>query len=271
MDEVTKKILEIIEKDLSDIPGLEAIAQELGISRYYLSRSFKMDIGESYTQYVKRRRIAEATKEVLAHNRRIIDIALDYGYSSHEAFQRTFKNLHNQTPARAHFHHSQLFKRSALDIEPKETPISWQVMEYGPVKLHAIGREFSYQNLMAIERFWQDFHHKHGVIKGGTYGLSLPPRSKSVESFYYLIGYSCDLSAVDSLVVEIPKRRYAVFTHQGSVDKLINTLNYIWGQWLFENPHIRIQGMDFEYYPEGFDPYDDNSTCQVFVPVSMEG
>ena len=54
--------------------------------------------------YLRRRKLAFALKEVRDTNRSILDIALDHGFSSHEAFTRAFKAAYGVTPSafRAH-------------------------------------------------------------------------------------------------------------------------------------------------------------------------
>lgn len=266
MNFYTKKVLSIIEKDLSEVPSLEDISSRLGVSRYMLSRQFKSDTGESFSQYVKRRKISEASKEIASTNRRILDVAMDFGYSSQEAFQRTFKDLHKETPKRFKFHQSQLLKRSGLEIEPIKE-IDWEVVDYCGAKLNVIGREFSYAEFNEISKFWEKFHIKYGSLERGTFGLSLPSKNEDIETFYYLIGSYEEHEIEDSIRIEVPKRKYIRFTHVGKIENFMNTLNYIWGRWIFENKNYQIEGMDFEFYPERFDPLSDKSICYYYLPI----
>lgn len=49
-------------------------------------------------EYIKLRRVAKASEALLDKNKRILDIALDLGFSSHEIFTRTFKSTYGLTP-----------------------------------------------------------------------------------------------------------------------------------------------------------------------------
>lgn len=49
--------------------------------------------------YLRRRRLAFALREVRDSERSLLDIALDYGFSSHEAFTRAFKDAYGVTPS----------------------------------------------------------------------------------------------------------------------------------------------------------------------------
>jgi len=267
MNKHIKIVLEIIESDLAEVPSLESISQKLGISRYFLSRKFKESTGESFSEYVKRRKGAEAAKSMQLTNRRILDIAIDYGYSSQESFHRSFKSLFKETPKLAQFHHSMLFKRSAIELKPS-LDIEWEKKSIGPVKLKALGKKFSYNEFDEIEKFWKDFNEKHPEIKGDTYGLSLPLiENDEPESFYYLIAFDHSYEVHGAITIEIPKTEYIVFTHVGQSSELLNTFNYIWGKWLYENKEITVKGMDFEYYPEEYDPMNSSGRCYVFLPI----
>ena len=79
---------------------LSALSQRLGYSEYYISRKFREIAGMSFRDYLRQRTLAFALKEVRDTSRGLLDIALDYGFSSHEAFSRSFKEAYGITPSR---------------------------------------------------------------------------------------------------------------------------------------------------------------------------
>jgi AraC-like DNA-binding protein len=95
-----KDSLEYIEKNLEDVISLEQLAEKANLSKYYYHRIFHKTIGESVTKYISRRRMQEASKELIKTNRSIIDIALKYQYGSQEAFSRAFQRMYGMTPGR---------------------------------------------------------------------------------------------------------------------------------------------------------------------------
>ena len=52
-----------------------------------------------FRDYLRQRKLAFALKEMRDNERNILDIALDYGFSSHEAFTRAFKGTYGITPS----------------------------------------------------------------------------------------------------------------------------------------------------------------------------
>jgi len=78
---------------------LRSLAQRLGYSDFHMTKQFHQITGLSLRQYLRARRLAFALIEVRDPPRRLIDVALDYGFSSHEAFTRAFKAEYGVTPA----------------------------------------------------------------------------------------------------------------------------------------------------------------------------
>ena len=78
---------------------LTHLAERLGYSEFYVSRKFKEISGMQFKNYLRYRRLAFALKDVRDTQNGILDIALDYGFSSHEAFTRAFKEAYGITPS----------------------------------------------------------------------------------------------------------------------------------------------------------------------------
>lgn len=78
---------------------LRALSRRLGYSEFYTTRKFREITGMQFKDYLRRRRLAFALKEVRDSERSILEIALDFGFSSHEAFTRAFKSAYGITPS----------------------------------------------------------------------------------------------------------------------------------------------------------------------------
>ena len=73
---------------------LRALAQKLGYSEYYTSRKFRELAGMTLRDYLRLRRLAFAlrdVRDVRDTDRSLLDIAVQYGFSSNEAFAHTFR------------------------------------------------------------------------------------------------------------------------------------------------------------------------------------
>lgn len=93
-------IIDVCIKNKKDeVLTLSFLAEKLGYSEYYVSRKFKEISGMSLRDYMRQRMLAFALKEVRDSTRGLLDIALDYGFSSHEAFSRAFKDSYGISPS----------------------------------------------------------------------------------------------------------------------------------------------------------------------------
>ncbi|MGN0478385.1 MAG: helix-turn-helix transcriptional regulator, partial [Hominenteromicrobium sp.] len=78
---------------------LRSLSGTLGYSEFYITRKFREISGMTFRDYLRRRKLAFALKEVRDTEKGILDIALDYGFSSHEAFTRAFKEAYGAAPS----------------------------------------------------------------------------------------------------------------------------------------------------------------------------
>ena len=110
--------LAFIEEHLEDSIQTEEIAQACFASKSALEKVFKYTIHFSVHDYMIRRRMTKAARTMLDKpNYSLLDIAVSYGYSSHEAFTRAFSSVWNCTPSeyreqkKGKLHTAELFPR----------------------------------------------------------------------------------------------------------------------------------------------------------------
>lgn len=95
VDEIDKCIKNYNDEALT----LRFLSHKLGYSEFYTTRKFKEISGMPFRDYLRHRKLAFALKEVRDSEKSLLDIAFDYGFSSHEAFTRAFKKTYGVTPS----------------------------------------------------------------------------------------------------------------------------------------------------------------------------
>jgi len=103
MNEHIQLMIDWIEKNLKNKFSLEGLSCYMGYSPYYCSFKFHQITGLSIRRYVLLRRLYLSTKD-LASDRKIIDVAMEYGYSSQEAYSRAFKSVFGINPREFQLH-----------------------------------------------------------------------------------------------------------------------------------------------------------------------
>jgi AraC family transcriptional regulator len=97
-----QKMVNIIDRQLGnyfdDEITLSALAGELGYSQYHITKQFRSLTGITFRNYLRLRRLAYSVIELRDSEKRIIDVACDYGFNSQEAYTRAFKETYGITP-----------------------------------------------------------------------------------------------------------------------------------------------------------------------------
>ncbi|MDE7001824.1 MAG: AraC family transcriptional regulator [Lachnospiraceae bacterium] len=91
--------IDYIESRLTSAFDIGELAQQSFFSKTHYQRLFRAVVGEPVMEYVKNRRLQLACRDVCAGSIGILDIALKYGYDSHEGFTRAFKAYFGVTPS----------------------------------------------------------------------------------------------------------------------------------------------------------------------------
>ena len=91
--------LSMIEERIHEKLTVETLASDVHFSKYHYQRMFREAVGDSVMGYVARRRIALAAEELADNQCTILELALKYGYDSHEGFTRSFKAYMGVAPA----------------------------------------------------------------------------------------------------------------------------------------------------------------------------
>jgi AraC family transcriptional regulator len=96
-----QKLLPLLVHIQANLDGdlrLAALSRKAGLSPSHFHRLFKATIGETPRDYVTRLRVERGAFRLLLHDERLVDIALDCGFQSHETFIRAFRSVFGKTP-----------------------------------------------------------------------------------------------------------------------------------------------------------------------------
>lgn len=78
---------------------IRRMSECFAFSEIYLRELFQKNVGMSIMQYYKRRKLILSAFELLHSDKKIIDIALESGFSSHEAYTRAFRRSFGMSPS----------------------------------------------------------------------------------------------------------------------------------------------------------------------------
>ena len=287
--------LRYIEEHLNEEIDQSKLAHQAGTSTFQFQRVFGFVTGISLAEYIRRRRFTLAAIEIQTTNRRILDIAFDYGYESHESFTRAFKKIHNISPSEARK------PGASLKAYPKLTFTltiqGTEEMNYRIEKKHEFrmfGKEriistLEGQNFIEIPKFWQDSftdgtveaiyeatgeHFDENHVGRFAVHAIMCHRETGKDTFPYMIGgivgEKSDIAGYE--VVDVPELEWAVFTTEYyNDDTLVEAIQTVWkrifAEWFPTSGYEHDNGPELEVY---FTAGGGKDYCEIWIPVKKK-
>ena len=270
------KALWYIESHLTRELSLEEIAAGAEISRFHLTRAFGEATGRSPMRYARARRLTRAAQTLACGAPDIMAVALEAGYSSHEAFTRSFRDQFDCTPESVRdsrtLNHLTLVEPIRLEesVSDQLSPVRF---EQGKTLLVAgISRRYTCESSAGVPAQWNEFLPQFGHVPGqvGRIAYGVRCNTDSEGAFDYLCGVEVPgFSQLPASLtrMRIPPQKYAVFSHTAHVASIRSTWNTIWTQWLPNSGHEVVDAPDFERYGPQFDPQTGLGGFEIWLPV----
>ena len=268
-----QKAIDYIENNLTKNINFEKVAKEVGMSPFYFHRIFSSIIGISPTTYIRNRRLTVAAQEISKNNENILEIALKYGFESHEAFSRAFKNFHGIVPkkAKANGNEFKNYSKANLDIKINVNNIlNYRIESREIIKVSAIFKKFNIENKSEIPKYWKELK-KEGILEklSNNYKENLLGVCIGTQSdFEYKYGIGIELKENVTTnneleIIEIPKSTWVVFKCKGQDEKNINELwTRIYKEFFTTSSYRQSMDIDFELY--------DAENTEIWIPISKE-
>lgn len=287
---ILQEILDYIDEHVTEGLSVELLAARAGFSPWHFCRVFQWGVGYSVMGYVRGRRLAFAAHE-LGSGRRILDIALEYGFETHSGFSKAFRRHFGCPPEtyRLHAHCGRPLPPSLPCM--KKYLIGGIVMEPKFVTLPAVKLAgFALKTTMtenrdnqSIPSFWtaymrdgrmEKLHAESFVKSHAEYGACFPEDPETGE-FEYVIGVEPKENAAvpdGYRVCELPPATYAVFSTPPCggpdfVPTIRGVWDYIFNEWFPASGYEYAPGcVDFELYDERC-MTETGKVCDIYLPV----
>lgn len=300
--EAIQKAVDYIEENIKENLTSEKLADVAGLSPFYFQRLFTRLVKTPVGEYVKKRRLARACEVLSDKNKRILDIALEFSFNSHESFTKTFKSAFGITPDEFR----QCPVRLNQVIKP-ELLIGYTMIDEGvPLITENIVLEITRKRLDTPEfyvgltaqipinqqiplgettgidypgQLWDKFHSLKSNIKeldsnATEIGVSMMGKSED-GTFTYFVGKQAnqEIALANGLMAwELIASDYIVCTFEAesftelTSSALGKAMNYLFGTWLTKHK-ITTEAISIEKY---FNLSSDISKMEIWV-VPVKG
>ncbi len=282
--EVILKAVTFIEGNLKEEIDVFKVSREVCYSLYHFIRLFQSITGFSPKNYIQQRRLTEAVHELRNTDKKIVDIAYDYQFGSHESFTRAFRKQFQINPSEVRNGYSlttmslvnpitedYIFQSDKVRNQPPE------IIEL-PEKI-LVGISFFISDdtkITSLSKEWNCFFNEVGTIRNKTipecyYQVQYWSDNQELGGLYFFTGTEVtEATDVNPLFVVkmIPKGKYLRFIHKGLSNKVGYTYNYIYTQFLPETDYKLTKPFNFEYYGEKYKgPCNEQSESDIYIPV----
>jgi AraC family transcriptional regulator len=93
-----QRMQDYIAEHLTEVITLRSLARAAGYSPWHSARLFKDVTGKAPFEYIRAMRLTQAALRLRRQDQRIIDVAFDFVFDSHEGFTRAFSKQFGITP-----------------------------------------------------------------------------------------------------------------------------------------------------------------------------
>ncbi|WNS44672.1 AraC family transcriptional regulator [Paenibacillus sp. MMS20-IR301] len=277
--------LSYIEEQLEAEVDMKEAARLALCSEYHFTRMFSFLAGIPLSEYIRRRRLTLAAFKLQGSRQRIIDIALDAGYSSPDAFTKAFQQMHGVTPSEARSAGTPLkaFPRMTFQLTIRGgNEMNYRMEEKAAFSIIGLKKrvpiQFNGVN-PEIAAMWQSLTLE---IITELKGLSnMNPAGMISASVNFSEGRMAEQGELDHYIgvattldcppvyarLEVPASTWAVFEAVGPFpDTLQNIWGRIYAEWFPSSRYEQVEGPEI-LWNESKDMAAPDYRSEIWIPV----
>lgn len=266
-----------IEENITDEIDMEKVANIAGCSSYHFQRMFAYMSELPLSEYIRRRKMSLAAAELLTGEKKIIDIALQYGYDSPTAFTRAFKKVHGVAP-------SQIGEKDVVikayppirfHITIKgECEMNYRIVKKEAFKIVGISMPLEKElekNFEMVPQMWGKAAMDGTIPKllemanteiKGILGVST---CNDKEDWKYYIAAASTLEVPEGMeAFEVPAATWAIFRGEGKMLGIQELECKIVTDWLPTSGYEYANAPDIEVY---FNSDPEHAIYEVWIPI----
>ena len=269
-NEYINRAIDYIFNHINDNISVNEIATHCNFSRYYFSRMFKMETGESIYEFVKRVKMEQSAFRLkVEKSRSITYISCNYGYSSSN-YSSAFKQHYNLSPIQFRRNILQkslmnpIFCDTAIRLESFEEcdrKISIEVLEDCSVIYER--HKGSYGNLSvhwgAFQEKYREYFTESTVFFERTYN---DPSITAIDECLYDICMAAPKGCKLENTYVLKGGKFAIYHFKGFIKQIYTSYQSIFNVWL---PQSKCE-IDHRY---SFDIYRKVDCDSMYMEIDL--
>ncbi len=276
--EIVDDAIQYIESNLHRKLSLRELAFRYYVSPSYFYRIFRAVTNQTVKSYILGRKLSVAAIALRRTDCKVVDIAFQYGFNSHEQFARDFIQMFHVTPSEYRKEKTSVSLMDKMDIverdfrnKNRDIIVDYSCREVKEIKL--LGKEVlldSYNSCELLEKIRMVFDFAEEYIGLGTarrlYNVVRGDRSDPSRVYcFYGITIEEHLGDRSGLAERtIPASRYAMFRYPEKIGLVFRTVNKDLNKWLSVTKLEINNNTGIGYFTEDCGP---TGNSYLYVPV----
>lgn len=274
-----QRVLEYIERHIDEPLTVDQLSGVANFSKFHFHRQFSLYVGMGVVAYVRQLRLRHASfRLVYRRKERIIDIALDAGFESPEAFSRAFRQAFGQSPSQ--FRRAPKWQpwreRLRLPVRERRGNMDVKIVEFPETKVAVLAHRGAPEKLNDSAVKFIEWRKQSGfspVKHSLTFGIAYDdPEVTEPEKFRFdICGEVAEKVPENPQGVKngvIPGGRCAVVRHLGSHDRIGESVYPLYREWLPQSGEtLRDFPLFFNYLNLVPDVAEHELVTDVYLPL----
>jgi len=280
------RTLVYIQRHLDDHLQPGALASAAAFSRFHFHRIFRGLVGESLGEHIRRLRLERAARSLKQSDQPITETALDAGFETHESFTRAFTDMfgvppsayraaHKSSPESASGAH--LGDVSGYHPPSHGDPPPVEIQELPPRRVVFLRHAGPYSEVGATWARLMSWAGMRGLLGPGMLLIGIvhdDPDVTPADKIRYDAAVTVSRPVApegDFGVMDLAGGTYAVFVHKGPYEKLDQTYQEIYGEWLPASGYPLRDVTAFEQYVNSPQIVEEEDLLtRIHLPITPE-
>lgn len=249
-------LIKEIEQQLDDDWNIDRLSRKVCVSKFHFHRQFSALFGIPVMSCIRLLKLKRAAYRLayrdMKEPTRLIDIAIEAGFETHESFTRAFKKVFQLTPSQFrrspewsswHSHYQPILELRTTTMSVL-TSYNVEITDFEGEVLAVMQHRGAPHLLPQTIRAFIEWRKQNRLppSKSATYNLVYDdPRTTEPDDFKFDLGCTVKggfTSNNENIVLEsIPAGRCAKIIHKGSDESLAGPIEYLYSTWLLTHEY----------------------------------
>ncbi|MFC6334502.1 GyrI-like domain-containing protein [Paenibacillus septentrionalis] len=274
--------MDFIEQHLMDELDMNQLSRIAGCSDYHFRRMFSTLSGMPLSEYIRRRKLSAAA-ELLQAGGKVIDVAMQLGYDSPEAFSKAFLLLHGILPSQAKKSNTMLKAIPPMFFQltiQGGVAMNYRIVEKEAFRIIGFKKRITLQ-FEGVNHQLDDLVQKltpeviaelkslSNMEPAGILNVSanFTDRTNEGTELDQYIGIATNAANLSYDALQVPASSWAVFEVVGEFPKAVqDTWASIYAQW-FPSSGYELTGGPEMLWNEGPDTSKPDFRSEIWIPV----